>query len=183
MVESPGSKSKVVPLSPFLIRKNKESCFTSCIWNITTHPGPNINPRLSPSLPLSEENSHVRFSLPALASKLCSMSSSRDLEGFMFYRVYLLLQLTLTLLSLGAFLVGDRHWLHVSLLLLSGSYSLLAHVERAWCKCSFCPWCGHWLHKQCPAPPTRGEPWKELAVFIQHSSSRLVGMFKRWRQI
>lgn len=128
-----------------------------------------------------EQSCQILTASPGL--RLCSVSSSRDLEGFMFYRVCLILQLTLTLCSLGAFLVGDRHWLHVSLLVLSGSYSLLAHVKRAWCKCSFCPWCGHWLHKQCPAPPKRGEPWKELAVFIQHSFSRLVGMFRRWRQI
>ena len=46
---------------------------------------------------------------PALASRLCPTSFSQDLKGFPSYKICLLFQLMLTLLSQGAFLGGCRY--------------------------------------------------------------------------
>lgn len=51
---------------------------------------------------------------------LCSPSPSRDTEGSLSSKVFLLVQPALTSLSLGAVLVGYRYGLHFSLLALRG---------------------------------------------------------------
>lgn len=105
-------QTKIIQCFLYQIRENKANVSTLCMWNIT-HSGPNFSTNLLQvclwrrGLSLSADpypDSDFQLGLQALLSLILW-----ECWGSHFPQGFLLLQLTLTLPSLGAFLVGHRY--------------------------------------------------------------------------